>query len=102
MVVYVTFKFVCFDRIEGKKLADEVARKKGERKKKIKKERGRKRALCGMFWSVEEVVGKKKEERRKKKKEKKVRVHVWRRKKEGKKRKEIQMKRKKKEKGKIK
>ena len=67
MVVYVTFKFVCFDRIEGKKLADEVARKKGEKKKKIKKERGRKRALCGMFWSVEEVVGKKKEERRKKK-----------------------------------
>ena len=98
MVVYVTFKFVCFDRIEGKKLADEVARKKGERKKKIKKERGRKRALCGMFWSVEEVVGKKKRG----KKEKKVRVRVWRRKKKGKKKKEIQMKRKKREKGKIK
>ena len=29
----VTFKFVCFDGIEGKKLADEVAREKGERKK---------------------------------------------------------------------
>ena len=28
-------------------------------RKKIKKERGRKRALCGMFWSVEEVPGKK-------------------------------------------
>ena len=28
-------------------------------RKKIKKERGRKRALCGMFWSVEEVLGKK-------------------------------------------
>ena len=69
MVVYVTFKFVCFDRIEGKKLADEVARKKGERKKKIKKERGRKRALCGMFWSVEEVVGKKKKRKEGKKEE---------------------------------
>ena len=63
-----TFKFVCFDGIEGKKLADEVARKKGERKKKIKKERGRKRALCGMFWSVEEVVGKKRKEGNKEKK----------------------------------
>ena len=82
MVVYVTFKFVCFDRIEGKKLADEVARKKGERRKKIKKERGRKRALCGMFWSVEEVVGEKGGKKRKEKR----RVRVWRRKKEGKKR----------------
>ena len=49
----VTFKFVCFDGIEGKKLADEVVREKGERKKenkklkkiKKKKERGRKRVL---------------------------------------------------------
>ena len=31
--------------------------KKG--RKKIKKERGRMRALCRMFWSVEEVLGKK-------------------------------------------
>ena len=50
----VTFKFVCFDGIKGKKLADEVAREMRERKKenkykKKKKERGRKRAL----WSVE-------------------------------------------------
>ena len=29
----VTFKFVCFDGIEGKKLADKVIREKGERKK---------------------------------------------------------------------
>ena len=36
-----TFKFVCFDGIEGKKLADKVLREKGERKK----EKGRKRAL---------------------------------------------------------
>ena len=42
----VTFKFVCFDGIEGKKLADEVVREKGERKKenkKLKKKRKRKR-----------------------------------------------------------
>ena len=46
----VTFKFVCFDGIEGKKLADEVVREKGERKKenKKKKERGRRRAL----WNI--------------------------------------------------
>ena len=38
--LFVTFKFVCFDGIEGKKLADKVVREKGERKKenlKIKK-----------------------------------------------------------------
>ena len=64
----VTFKFVCFDGIEGKKLVDEVAREKGERKKENKK-RKEERELCGMFWSVEEVVGKK-EERRKKEKSK--------------------------------
>ena len=28
----VTFKFVCFDGIEGKKLADKVVREKGERR----------------------------------------------------------------------
>ena len=42
----VTFKFVCFDGIEGKKLADEVVREKRERKKenkKLKKKRKRKR-----------------------------------------------------------
>ena len=31
--LFVTFKFVCFDGIEGKKLADKVVREKGERKK---------------------------------------------------------------------
>ena len=36
-VVCVTFKFVCFDGIEGKNLADEVLRKK-KRKRKRKKE----------------------------------------------------------------
>ena len=36
VVVCVTFKFVCFDGIEGKKLADEVQREKGERKKENK------------------------------------------------------------------
>ena len=41
-MVCVTFKFVCFDGIEGKKLANEVVREKRERKKKNKK---RKRAL---------------------------------------------------------
>ena len=46
MVVCVTFKFVCFDGLEVKKLADKVAREKGERKKEKKKKRGRKRALC--------------------------------------------------------
>ena len=44
----VTFKFVCFDGIEGKKLANEVAREKGERKKENKKRKRKKRAL----WSV--------------------------------------------------
>ena len=64
----VTFKFVCFEGIEGKKLANEVAREKGERKKENKKKKEEERELCGMFWSVEEMVGKK-EERRKKRKE---------------------------------
>ena len=41
-MVCVTFKFVCFDGIEGKNLADEVLRKKKE------KERGRRRAL----WNI--------------------------------------------------
>ena len=64
-----TFKFVCFDGIEGKKLADEVLREKGERKKEKKnKNKEEERELCGMFKSVEKVVGKK-EERRKKRKE---------------------------------
>ena len=38
-MVCVTFKFVCFDGIEGKKLADEVVREKRERKKKKRKEK---------------------------------------------------------------
>jgi len=60
----VTFKFVCSDGIEGKKLVDEVIREKRERKKKKKK---KKKELYGMFWSLEEVVGKKKERRKKRK-----------------------------------
>ena len=39
---------MCFDGIEGKKLANEVVREKRERKKKKKK---KKKELCtGMFW----------------------------------------------------
>ena len=85
----VTFKFVCFDGIEGKKLAEEVVREKWERNKENKK---RKRAL----WNVLEFGGSGREKRGKKKKKKRVRVRVWRRKKEGKKeegkKKEIWMK----------
>ena len=66
MWLCVTFKFVCFYGIKGKKRVDEVER-----------ERERERESSGMFWSLEEVVGKKKE---------RVRVRVWRRKKEGKRR----------------
>ena len=56
-MVCVTFKFVCFDGIEGKKLADEVVREKKERKKKKKKKR-KKEKLCGNWNILEEVVGK--------------------------------------------
>ena len=57
----VTFKFMCFDGIEEKKLADEVVRENRERKKE-KKKKEKERELCGMFWSLEEVVGKKRKE----------------------------------------
>ena len=40
----VTFKFVCFDGMEGKKLVDEVIREKREKKMR-ERERERKRAL---------------------------------------------------------
>ena len=64
----VTFKFVCFDGIEGKKLADEVAREKGERKKENKK-RKRKKVLSSVWNVLEcEVVGKKRKEGNKEKK----------------------------------
>ena len=82
MWLCVTFKFVCFDGIEGKKLVDKVVREKRERKKekKKKKEREKKRAL----WNVLEFGGSGREKSGKKEKEKKrVRVNVWRRKKEG-------------------
>ena len=49
----VTFKFVCFEGIEGKKLANEVAREKGERKKENKKKRKRKKESsveCSGVW----------------------------------------------------
>ena len=77
-----TFKFVCFDGIEGKKLVDKVVREKRERKKeKKKKKKEKKRELCGMFL---EFGGSGREKSGKKEKEKKrVRVHVWRRKKKG-------------------
>ena len=38
---------MCFDRIEGKKLADEVVREKRERKKGEKKKSF---VAIGMFW----------------------------------------------------
>ena len=63
----VTFKFVCFDGIDGKKLANKVVREKRERKKENKKKKEKERELCGMFWSLEEVVGKKEEIRKKRK-----------------------------------
>ena len=64
----VTFKFVCFDGIEGKKLADEVAKEKGERKKENRK-RKRKKELSSMWNALEcEVVGKKTKEGNKEKK----------------------------------
>ena len=61
----VTFKFVCFDGIEGKKLADEVGREKGEMKKENRK-RKRKKEFSSV-WNVLECggSGRKKEERRK-------------------------------------
>ena len=48
----VTFKFVCFDGIEGKKLADEVVREKGERKKENKKRKRKKESFleCSGVW----------------------------------------------------
>ena len=48
-MVCVTFKFVCFYGIEGKKLADEVVREKRERKKKKRKEK-ESSAATGTFW----------------------------------------------------
>ena len=83
----VTFKFVCFDGMEGKKLADEVAREKGERKRKRKEKKG----MC-----VEEKKrGKKKGKKEKKEKKKKREGYVCGgEKKREKKKKEIWMKKK--------
>ena len=50
MWLCVTFKFVCFDGIEGKKLVDKVVR---ERKKEKKKKRKRKKESfveCSGVW----------------------------------------------------
>ena len=44
----VTFKFVCFDGIEGKKLVDEVIREK--REKKNERERERKKESSAIVW----------------------------------------------------
>ena len=61
----VTFKFVCFDGIEGKKLADEVGREKGEMKKENRKRKSKKE--LSSVWNVLECggSGRGKEERRK-------------------------------------
>ena len=59
---------MCFDGIEGKKLADEVERKNGERKKENRK-RKRKKELSSMWNVLEcEVVEKKTKEGNKEKK----------------------------------
>ena len=81
--LFVTFKFVCFDGIEGKKLVDEVGREKGEMKKENRK--GKRKKELSSVWNVLECGGSGGEKEERRKKRKKVRVHVWRRKKEGKK-----------------
>ena len=43
-----TFKFVCFVGIKGKKLVDEVAREKGERKKENRKRKRKKELNSGV------------------------------------------------------
>ena len=75
-----TFKFVCFDGIKGKELADEVVRENGERKKKKIE---RKRAL----WNVLEFGGSGREKRGKKKKKEKSKGTCVEEKKRGKKKK---------------
>ena len=76
-VVCVTFKFVCFDGIEGKNLADEVLRKKKE------KERGRRRAL----WNILGLGGSGMEKERKEGKKEKSKGTCVEEKKRGKKKK---------------
>ena len=78
-----TFKFVCFDGIEGKKLADEVAREKGERKKENRKRKGKKE--LNFVWKVLEceVVGKKSKEGNKENKGTCVEEVVGKKRKEG-------------------
>ena len=71
-MVCVTFKFVCFDGIEGKNLADEELRKK---------KKGRRRAP----WDVLELGRSDMEKERKEGKKGKQWVRVWTGKKEGKK-----------------
>ena len=44
-----TFKFVYFDGIEGKELANEVMREKGERKKENKKRKRKKESSMECF-----------------------------------------------------
>ena len=83
----VTFKFVCFDGIEGKKLAEEVVREKRERNKENKK---RKRAL----WNVLEFGGSGREKKRKEVKKEKSKGTCVEEKKREKKKKEIWMKKK--------
>ena len=98
-VVCATFKFLCFDGIEGKKLADEMIREKWERKKKNKKRKRALRKLECFGGSGREKRGKKE---KKKRKDKDTCVEEKKRR-EKKKKKEIWMKKKKKQrnKGKI-
>ena len=55
-------KFVYFDGIEGKKLADEVVREKGERKKANRKRKRKKEPSSVRNVLKCEVVGKKSKE----------------------------------------
>ena len=52
-------KFVCFDGIEGKKLANKVVREKGERKKENRKRKRKKEPSSVRNVLKCEVVGKK-------------------------------------------
>ena len=63
-MVCVTFKFVCFDGIERKKLADEVVREKKERKKKNKKRKRVVRKLECFGGSGREKRGKREKEKK--------------------------------------
>ena len=86
----VTFKFVCFDGIEGKKLAEEVVREKRERNKENKKRKRKKESSveCSGVWrkwqgKKRKEVKKEKsngtcvEEKKREKKKKEKKKEIW-------------------------